>query len=344
MHISNQTCIPFREVMQDWLYNPKDGYYTQNHVGKSGDFYTSVSVSKFFGGAISRYILKMLDESRLSLPLYIVEIGSNNGDLIADIAEFMKAFSDVVFTQSNFCAIEPLDLLHTQQNATFQTRIAMRFDKQLQIYNNIQELKDLQPNNIFFISNELFDSMPCDILYNDKMLYFDDQRFVWKEPANEICAFREKYSIKSAEISLIWESFIQDLSSLTCKWIFLTFDYGDFFARELNIRMYMQHKVYNLYEEWQNDRLTYFIGKSDITYDVDFSLLSKIFKSNNIELLCNVTQSKFLVEFCEILDIFEGFSAHFNSIQLSKQKASLQGLITPNAMGERFKALCVCNV
>ena len=159
----------------------------------------------------------------------------------------------------------------------------------------------------------------------------------------QLYKFIEKYDIKSAEIPFIWESFIQNLCNLPCKWIFLTFDYGDFLPREMNIRMYMQHKVYNLYEELQNDRLTHFIGKSDITYDIDFSLLKKILENNNAKVLCNVTQSKFLIESCEILDIFESFSTHFSTIQLSKQKASLQGLIAPNAMGERFKAL-VCGV
>lgn len=126
--------LAFSEIMQEWLYNPNTGYYTQNHVGKAGDFYTSVSVSKFFGGAISRYILRMLDEKRLTLPLHIVEIGSNNGDLIADIAEFLKAFSNVVFIQTSFCVIEPLVCLHTQQKATFQARITARFACNLTIF------------------------------------------------------------------------------------------------------------------------------------------------------------------------------------------------------------------
>lgn len=333
---------PFRNIMQEWLYNQKDGYYTCSHIGKLGDFYTSVSISKFFGGAISRYILKMLDERKLYLPLHIVEIGSNKGDLIADIAEFIKAFSNVVFTQSSFCVIEPLKTLHIQQNKTFQERITSRFNKKLQIYDDIQMLNNLQPNNIFFISNELFDSMSCDIVHNNTMLYFDGNNFVWRELDDDICAFKKKYNIKSAEISLMWESFIKNLHILSCEWVFLTFDYGDFFARELNIRMYMQHKVYNLYEELLNNRLINFISKSDITYDVDFSLLSRIFQHNNTDIICNVTQSKFLIETCEIIDIFESFSAYFNTIQLHKQKASLQGLITPNAMGERFKVLCVC--
>lgn len=327
--------------MQQWLYDPLKGYYTKNHVGKMGDFYTSVSVSKFFGGAISRYILKMLDEGKLKLPLYIVEIGSNNGDLISDIAEFIKAFSEVVFNQSIFCTIEPLQTLQKLQIDNFKQRITSRFNKQLHIYNDIKSLQDELPNNIFFISNELFDSMPCDIIHNDSMLYLHNEQFVWKPIDSMVYKFKELYAMQGAEISLAWETFIQQLCKLNCGWIFLTFDYGDFLARELNLRMYKQHKVYNLYEELQEGGLYGFIGNSDITYDVDFGLLCKIFEKHNITKICNVTQSKFLIESCEIIDIFDSFARHFNTILLTKQKSNLQGLISPNAMGERFKALCV---
>lgn len=333
--------IPFREVMYQWLYDPVKGYYTHNHIGRAGDFYTSVSVSKFFGGAISRYILKMLEEGRLKLPLYIVEIGSNNGDLITDIAEFLKAFSEVVFNQSTFCTLEPLQTLHELQIDTFKYRITARFKKQLHVYKDMESLQCELPNNIFFVSNELFDSMPCDIIHNDSMLYLHDNKFVWQPLDSMICKFKEIYAIQNAEISLSWETFIQQLCKLNCEWIFLTFDYGDFTMRELNVRMYKQHRVYNLYEELQGGRLHGFIGNSDITYDVDFSLLCDIFKVHNITKLCNVTQSKFLIESCEILDIFDMFSKQFNDILLTRQKTKLQGLISPNAMGERFKALCV---
>ena len=111
--------------------------------------------------------------------------------------------------------------------------------------------------------------------------------------------------------------------------------------REQNVRMYMKHKVYNLYEELEGGRLFSFIGNSDITYDVDFSLLCRIFDAYNITKFCNVTQSKFLIESCDIIDIFDSFAKQFNTILQAKQKTKLQGLISPNAMGERFKALCV---
>ncbi len=335
---------PFRQIMQQWLYAPNKGYYTQNHIGKDGDFYTAVSVSKFFGGAIARYILKMLDEQKLTLPLHIVEIGSNNGDLIADIAEFLKAFSNVVFAQSTFCILEPLQSLHKQQQATFHHRITTRFQKNLHIYEDIHALQYALPHNIFFVANELFDSMPCDILYQGNMLYLHAKQFIWDTPDSVIQNFQKQYATQNAELSIAWESFIKNLSTLTCAWVLLTFDYGDFIARPMNARIYKQHKVYNLYEEWQNGTLLDFFACSDITYDVDFSLLWHIFKAHSITQICNVTQAKFLIELCEILDIFEHFAPHFSAIQLIKQKTSLQGLIAPNAMGERFKALCVCKI
>ncbi len=336
--------IPFRHIMYKWLYDSNDGYYTNDRIGKGGDFYTSVSTSKFFGGAISRYILKMLEEEKLFLPLCIVEIGSNNADLICDIAEFLNAFNNEVFMKTTFYIIEPLKSLHNGQKEKFIQRITKRFNKKLYILESINRLNCALNHDTFFISNELFDSMPCDIVINNRMLYFKNNKLVFDRIDTTIQDFINKYNISTIEIPFFWESFIKELCSIEYKkWVFLTFDYGDFFARDMNIRIYSKHKVFNFYEEWQNNNIMNFYGNSDITYDVDFNLLKKIFESNNITIEKCITQAKFLIEECEILDIFECFMKNFSDVQLIKQKASLNGLIAPNAMGERFKALCVSN-
>ena len=56
--------MPFREYMRLWLYEGDRGYYASGRpvVGKDGDFYTSVSLSKFFGGAIAHYVLRLLED------------------------------------------------------------------------------------------------------------------------------------------------------------------------------------------------------------------------------------------------------------------------------------------
>ncbi|MWV61250.1 hypothetical protein DCO58_10605 [Helicobacter saguini] len=310
-------------------------------VGLNGDFYTSVSVSKFFGAAIARFILRMLEENRLSMPLLVVEIGSNNGDLIADVAEFLKAFNGVVFNDISFCVLEPLQGLQEVQQNTFSSRITNRFYKELHIFNNFAEMSRLN-ENVFFISNELFDSMPCDLVKSGEMLYYDSSNFLWDKLDNKVVQFIESYDVKTAEIPLSWEHFIADLSkNIRTKWIFLTFDYGDFSARELNLRMFLEHKVYNFLEELNENHISRFFCNSDITYDVDFSLLERLFTHYGASVIFCQTQSKTLLETCEILEIFDSFSHSFSPTQLLKQKAKLQGLIMPNAMGERFKALCV---
>lgn len=73
--------------MQEWLYGEK-GYYRKALIGQKGDFYTSVSVSKFFGGAVAFYIIKLLEEEKLFLPLKIVEIGSHHGHFFERYSQF----------------------------------------------------------------------------------------------------------------------------------------------------------------------------------------------------------------------------------------------------------------
>ncbi|RDU66241.1 hypothetical protein CQA53_04315 [Helicobacter didelphidarum] len=335
----------FSHFMFQWLYDSKMGYYTKNNVGKTGDFYTSVSLTKFFGGAISRFILKILESSKLSLPIYIVEIGSNNGDLVADIAEFIKAFSNEVFVASTFCVVEPLQQLIPLQKENFYTRITQRFQKELHIFSSFQELDLFAKNNIFFIANELFDSMPCEVVRDCSMLYYKNKNFIWDKLDSEVVKFYEQYNPKGFEIPLSWDTFIADLSSqIHQKWFFLTFDYGDFLAREMNLRIFYKHRVHNFYEELEQGKILDFFMKSDISYDVDFSLLCRIFQRYGAKEEFCLTQAKALIDMCEILEVFESFTQHFTPNTLLKQRTKLQGLILPNAMGERFKTLCISQI
>ncbi|STQ86980.1 hypothetical protein LS73_006865 [Helicobacter muridarum] len=365
--------IPFREYMNKWLYDVdsnNQGYYLSsdaNRIGKSGDFYTSVSVSKFFGGAIARYIIALLEKDILSLPLAIIEIGSNNADLIGDVAEFLSAFSYDVINQCEFCTIEPLPNLRILQKQNFESRITNRFKKQLHIFKRLQDIgfvqnidkntlqhsnnileiskqKDNTNTNIFFLSNELFDSMPCDVIMNEQMLFVrqdsNNHEFIWQDIQPSITDFRNKYKVLGSEVCLNLEKFIYDINMIKNKWIFLAFDYGEFGARDMNLRIYQKHYVYNFYEELQNGNIHRFYKQSDITYDVDFGILQNIFAQYGAKCLFCSTQAKALLQECNILEVFELFSQGFSLQTKIKQQVKLKGLIAPNAMGERFKAIC----
>lgn len=229
--------------------------------------------------------------------------------------------------------------MHECQHKNFNARITHRFQKELKIFHDFHTLDQNIKGDIFFVANELFDSMPCDIVKDDAMLYLSNGTFLWKPLDSIVQELLYKYEICAAEIPH-WEDSIKNLCSINHKWILLTFDYGDFVSRDINIRMYAKHRVYNLYEELEKGSLMNFLYKSDITYDVDFSLLKRMFKTFDANIDCNLTQARFLVEKCDILSIFDIFAQNFNQVQIMKQKSSLQGIISPNAMGERFKALC----
>lgn len=52
----------FNDYMNSWLYE-KNGYYAKyKQIGKQGDFFTSVSTSSFFGGAIANKIVSLIKE------------------------------------------------------------------------------------------------------------------------------------------------------------------------------------------------------------------------------------------------------------------------------------------
>ena len=78
----------FGEFMQKWLYG-ESGYYRNLHIGKEGDFYTSVSVSEFFGYTLGYYLQEQLNSVQ-NQKIAIVEIGAERGNLISDIAFFLK--------------------------------------------------------------------------------------------------------------------------------------------------------------------------------------------------------------------------------------------------------------
>ena len=47
--------------MTDWLYGDNGYYATYKNIGKSGDFYTSVSTRKIFGGSVAKHIISLVD-------------------------------------------------------------------------------------------------------------------------------------------------------------------------------------------------------------------------------------------------------------------------------------------
>lgn len=259
-----RSLLRFSKFMSQSLYG-ENGYYTNlQKVGERGDFYTSVSASKFFGGSIAFYILKLLEQGQLTPPLRIIEIGADKGYLLGDIAQFLDALTENLLESCEFATIEPLLNLANFQKTYFQNlKLVQKTSFNVyspDIYISLLKSPQNKEKDLIVISNELLDSFPCEVICNNQMLYVDCTAQTWKPVWQEIPKSIQKmwhnYAQKSGKIekcpasvsqqnnqdsitplsplsqSFIlphWDRFIDNLQTLAKEhrqMYFLSFDYG----------------------------------------------------------------------------------------------------------------------
>ncbi|AFI04189.1 SAM-dependent methyltransferase [Helicobacter cetorum] len=323
----------FGNYMQDWLYGKK-GYYRKAIVGKKGDFYTSVSSSKFFGGTIAFYILKLLEQEKLSLPLKVIEIGAHYGECLLDVAKFLDTLGIEVVSKCEFISIEPLEELQQIQQSLFKDSFHF-------YATTLKDLHISKQDNVFVFSNELFDAFACEIIKDNQMLFVDEKHMgVWDkidEPTSELLA---TLKIKEGHIPLDLHSFFKELFERLNKahqWMFLSFDYGDEKPRkDMHLRAYKEHRVLDFQDILNN--LSNLYQQSDLTYDVDFSLIRSIVESGGGHFSFYKTQAQALLDM-GLMELLELFSQSVGYEKYLKEVAKVKPLISPGALGERFKAI-----
>src|SRR3954469_72714 len=84
--------IPFARFMELALYAPGLGYYERqfDQIGRSGDFYTSVSVGALFGELLAFQFMRWLAPLSQTNSVQIVEAGAHGGQLARDILTALK--------------------------------------------------------------------------------------------------------------------------------------------------------------------------------------------------------------------------------------------------------------
>ncbi len=320
----------FSRYMREWLYG-EGGYYRNfGEIGKKGDFYTAVSVSKFFGGAIAKHLIDLIEKGEVSADAYIIEIGAHKGYLLADMIQFIYTFDPELLKSLKFAIVEPFEELRKMQTGYFKDSFADEVE-----LIHFESLKDLGVREAFLVANEIFDAFECELVYGDKMAYVEGESVVWKSLDPAILEASRKYVAQKGELAQGYERFAEELFRGVEKCRFLTFDYGDKEPRgDFSIRVYISHRVYPFFDE--ELKLKEAFKKSDITYDVNFSHLIDSFERLGFETVSFKTQLAALVDFgiTELLEIVRekrGFDAYLKELNRVKT------LIHPAMMGERFK-------
>lgn len=325
--------LRFSEYFEAWIR----AYYASVPLGR--DFYTAVSASKFFGGAIAKYILQSLESGAIRLPLNIIDLGANNANLLNDIRAFLETLGVGVAEHCNFIAVESnAKITH---KITHPLAPSARAGESVKFYKNLAELKSanlLQNNHNIFIANEFFDALPCEIIDNGNIAFVENNRLIFKscddKKVLEIC---KNFKIHKGEIPLSYDKFCDEIKSL--KFIFIAFDYGDIAPRnDFSLRLFYKHKIQNFADialdsakiaESQNldissqnlaqnsqnpldsasnsQNLATLFGKCDITYSVPFFILDSAFEAIGAKKILSKRQDLALIEDFGILDLLQDF-------------------------------------
>jgi SAM-dependent MidA family methyltransferase len=119
------------------------------------------------------------------------------------------------------------------------------------------------------------------------------------------------------------------------KFEFITFDYGEKYPRnDFSCRVYEKHNVYPIFDDKID--LEKLFGKSDITYDVNFSHLIDSFTKAGAKNITFETQLKALVEF-GIIELLEILHKNVDENSYLSEANKVKTLLNPTGMGDRFK-------
>jgi len=324
--------VQFSEYMEKWLYGENGYYATYRPIGKKGDFYTAVSTSKFFGGAIAKHIISRIDEGFLRPDSLICEIGAHHGYLLADIIEFLHTLRPELLKTLRFAIVERFQALREAQKNYFDESFGNAV-----ILEHYDDLNKISEKCTFFIANEIFDAFPCELFYKGKIGKVNNHRIVFEDESAEIAALAGEYKQDRGEIAVGYESFAEAMARTSEKFEFMSFDYGELDARsDFSIRVYQNHQVYPLFDEALDVAKSF--GENDITYDVNFTHVKKAFEAQGIVCAQYATQLVALVEM-GILDLLAILKEHASDEIYQQELEKVKILITPSLMGERFKMI-----
>ncbi|MDR2152177.1 MAG: SAM-dependent methyltransferase, partial [Helicobacteraceae bacterium] len=321
----------FSDYANEWLYG-EDGYYaTLKAIGMRGDFYTAVSLTPFFGGAIANHITRLIKRGALSRDAAIVEFGAHNARLIADAIQFIYTLEPSLLKSLTFAIVEPIEALRVKQ----REYLSASFGEAANIV-IAPSIDRLRAKSAFVYANELFDAFVFELIDGEKMAFVEDGRVVWREASEDVINRARSLGIKRGELFLGYEAFAAALKNSFDRCEFLAFDYGDLLPRgDFSARIYDRHQTLPLFEPAS---LKPYFKRADLTADAPFWHIKKAFLDAGFENVEIANQNTALLEMGldELLAIYQekaGFEAY------KKEIGRARTLIDPAVMGERFKRL-----
>ena len=329
--------IPVDELIEKALYDRKFGYYTNKlPFGKKGDFITSPTISNLFSEIIGVWVISCWEKLGKPEKFNFVELGPGDGSLTKVLVNTFQKFPKFYKTIRIFM-YEKSDFLKKLQKKKIKNKKVKW----------IKNFKTIKKGPVIFFGNEFFDAIPIkqflrkngtieekcySVNKNGLRETFKDATVNDKIEINSYKALGNIEFIEFPKLGFIeLRKIVKKIS--THSGGILLIDYGYINSINKNtLQTVMNNKKENMSKFLDN------MGKADITYLVNFSLLKEYFINQKLSVKKIVSQ-KFFLERMGIIERAEILKKKLNSKQKHYMSITLMRLLSKKFMGELFKAI-----
>jgi len=320
--------------MEMALYCPKIGYYEREDsvLGRTGDFYTSVSVGPVFGELLARQFAEWL-EKMPTTEHTLIEAGAHDGQLAGDILTWLGEVRPDLPVE--YWIVEPSERRRAWQESKLDV-----FAGKVTWFASLDALPSYVSGVIF--SNELLDAMPVHILqwrdgrWVELRVALKGDALAWQ--ATELTTDPGHPEIPSELAAVLPDGFQIEVSPAARNWWrsaaaklqrgkLITIDYGleqdELFAPQRQhgtIRAYYRHHL--------TDDLLARPGEQDLTAHVNFTDIKRTGEETGLKTESVVGQSKFLTDIAATVSNWS-----------SERVRQFQTLTHPEHLGRAFKVL-----
>ena len=340
--------------MEMALYHPELGYYSRapRRTGRAGDFYTSVDVGPQFGALLAAQIdeMRRLHAADGESGFDVVEVGAGNGQLARDVLDAAESTYPGLHAAARLTLVETSPAARAAQPETLGPH-----------RDRLHASASTLPNRIsgVVVANELLDALPTHAVtmtadgLREVYVDADGVRLVERVGPPSSGALERYFERLGAtpapgwrgEVNLAAIDWMRAAARSLTRGFLLLIDYGHS-ARELyaghhasgTLTTFKRHladapgagRVDPDGPAWLADP-----GERDITSHVDFTSIERAARSEGLEVLGFVDQTRFLLG----LGALDDPAAAADTTGALRRRLALKTLLAPGGLGSTHHVL-----
>jgi len=337
----------FDRFMETALYHPGSGYYAKlggpSPIGRSGDFFTSVSVGPLFGDLLARQFFQMWQLLGNPNPFWIIEQGAHDGQLACDILDWCRSETPAFFDALRYGIVQSAGAASIHQKCAPEPSLISR----MTWFENLEALAVDKPVGVFF-SNELVDAFPVrSITYRsgkwlEQHVDVKDDVLGWIDlPIDDAELTQAIHALSvpavegyTTEINFPARRWIAEVGRALHRGYVLTIDYG--YPASLYYADFRVHGTLTAFVKHHSiDDVLAEPGMRDITAHVDFTALAQAGEKAGLATLGFLDQQRFLMGVAQ--DELSG--AGGPKVKIQESLGAWNTLTHPEHLGANFFAL-----